>query len=65
MSPRRCDPPGPASGDPPAARSAAPEAERLIDSSTLLQGARSVLIDHNSVTYRLYVTRAGKLILTK
>jgi hemin uptake protein HemP len=38
---------------------------RTIASSDLLQGAREVLIQHDEKTYRLRVTRNGKLILVK
>lgn len=44
---------------PPAA-----EAQSL-DSRTLFGPAREVLIRHNGALYRLRLTRAGKLILTK
>ena len=36
-----------------------------VDSSQLLQGARELPIRHRGETYRLRLTRAGKLILTK
>jgi hemin uptake protein HemP len=39
--------------------------ERVVDSQDLLQGARSVTIQHNGATYRLQATKLGKLILTK
>ncbi|MES3002943.1 MAG: hemin uptake protein HemP [Pseudomonadota bacterium] len=43
-----------------------PEAKvRTVSSETLLQGARTVDIDHNGSIYRLQATRLGKLILTK
>jgi hemin uptake protein HemP len=46
-------------------RSAPPPQRRPVPSSTLLQGARVVEIDHNGEIYRLQATRLGKLILTK
>ena len=49
----------PSAGDGPATR------ERILDSATLLQSARSVLISHGGELYRLQATRQGKLILTK
>lgn len=49
---------GPAAGD-------ARHEGSILDSATLLRGARCVLIVHNGATYRLRATRAGKLILTK
>ena len=36
-----------------------------ITSSELLQGRQQVEIEHGGETYRLRVTKAGKLILTK
>jgi len=42
-----------------------PSALRTINSADLLQGAREVLIQHDEKTYRLRVTRNGKLILVK
>ncbi|MCH2209987.1 MAG: hemin uptake protein HemP [Fuerstiella sp.] len=36
-----------------------------IDSSTLLQGQRQVLIEHDGEIYRLVVTRNNKLLLQK
>lgn len=38
---------------------------RRIRSAELLQGEREVLIEHGSETYRLRLTRNGKLILQK
>jgi hemin uptake protein HemP len=37
----------------------------LLDSGALLQGHRTVEINHNGELYRLQATRLGKLILTK
>lgn len=36
-----------------------------VESASLLQGGKLALIRHNDLVYRLQVTRAGKLILTK
>lgn len=36
-----------------------------VQSSDLLQGGKSVVIDHNGQIYRLQATKLGKLILTK
>lgn len=38
---------------------------RTITSAELFHGAREVLIQHDEKTYRLQVTRNGKLILVK
>jgi len=38
---------------------------RTINSADLLHGAREILIQHEEKTYRLRVTRNGKLILSK
>jgi hemin uptake protein HemP len=38
---------------------------RTINSADLLHGAREILIQHDEKTYRLRVTRNGKLILIK
>ena len=37
----------------------------LLRSEDILQGQKEVRIDHEGVTYRLLVTRNGKLILQK
>ena len=42
-----------------------PAALRTVRSEDLLQGAREVLIQHGQETYRLRLTKAGKLILNK
>ena len=42
-----------------------PRAEPVLPSQALLQGQRSVAIEHNGAVYRLQATRQGKLILTK
>lgn len=36
-----------------------------IPAGQLFQGSQEILIDHNSETYRLRITKNGKLILTK
>ncbi len=41
------------------------QAVRTIDSQTLFGAAQQVLIAHQGETYRLQITRQGKLILTK
>jgi hemin uptake protein HemP len=38
---------------------------RIVKSHDLLEGAREIRIAHGAETYRLTVTRQGKLILTK
>lgn len=37
----------------------------VVPSERILQGQRSVAIEHNGAVYRLQATRQGKLILTK
>lgn len=54
--------PDPSPPAPPAR--AAPEAP-VWRSKELLNGAREILITHDDETYRLRLTRNGKLILTK
>ena len=55
----------------PSAQSAAMAASRsahpagTLESSALLQGAKTVSIVHNGAIYRLQATKLGKLILTK
>ncbi|MBL8849719.1 MAG: hemin uptake protein HemP [Planctomycetaceae bacterium] len=39
--------------------------QRVVRSEDILQGAREVLIQHGAETYRLRLTKAGKLILNK
>jgi hemin uptake protein HemP len=39
--------------------------EYIIDSTQLLQGRKSITIEHHGVQYRLQNTKLGKLILTK
>ena len=48
---------------PQAPQAAAPA--RTLPSADLLQGSRSVEINHNGAVYRLQATKLGKLILTK
>ena len=48
---------------PPAAPT--PTAERQVPSSALFQGRREIIIVHHGQEYRLRITRADKLILTK
>ncbi|MEO5658170.1 MAG: hemin uptake protein HemP [Polaromonas sp.] len=36
-----------------------------VESAEILQGQKTVEINHNGSTYRLQATRLGKLILTK
>ncbi|WP_346900134.1 hemin uptake protein HemP [uncultured Roseibium sp.] len=36
-----------------------------LDTRTLFKGRRELKIQHNSETYRLTITKLGKLILTK
>jgi hemin uptake protein HemP len=42
-----------------------PNRQRTLRSEDLLQGAKEVLIAHGEETYRLRLTRNGKLILHK
>jgi hemin uptake protein HemP len=49
----------------PAPASPRPGEVRALDSRQLFRDAREVLIEHNGALYRLRLTRAGKLILTK
>ena len=37
----------------------------IVKSDVLLQGNKSVAIEHNGALYRLQATKLGKLILTK
>jgi hemin uptake protein HemP len=45
--------------------SAAPGARKTLQLSELLGDAQGIDIDHNGHVYRLQITKAGKLILTK
>ena len=42
-----------------------PQAPPKIETAQLMQGRREILIQHGSQQYRLRITSAGKLILTK
>ncbi len=53
------EPPAPEEGTPAGCR------PRVIESATLFAGRREVDIRHGGETYRLRVTRNGKLILNK
>jgi len=55
----------PASGMSEISRSVPVLAPRSITSRELMQDARMLIIHHGSEQYRLQVTLAGKLILTK
>jgi hemin uptake protein HemP len=52
-------------GDSPAAREALPRAVARIASAELFRGRREVVIVHRGQEYRLHITKADKLILTK
>ena len=49
----------------PASELVAPSTLRELDSSSLLQGEKEVLIHHGGEVYRLRLTKNGKLILQK
>lgn len=49
----------------PGKRPQVAQAVRTIDSQTLFEAAHQVLIAHQGETYKLQITRQGKLILTK
>ena len=38
---------------------------QFVQSTDLFKGQKSVVIEHNGITYRLQTTKLGKLILTK
>jgi hemin uptake protein HemP len=42
-----------------------PERDRPLPSAALFQGRREIVIVHHGQEYRLRITRADKLILTK
>jgi hemin uptake protein HemP len=42
-----------------------PSATPILNSSDILRGQKVVPINHNGTIYRLQITQAGKLILTK
>jgi len=44
---------------------AAPPVDRQVPSAALFQGRREIIIVHRGQEYRLRITRADKLILTK
>ena len=44
---------------------AAPTTDRQVASAALFQGRREIIIVHHGQEYRLRITRADKLILTK
>jgi hemin uptake protein HemP len=54
--------PGPAP-DPLAPETEAPQVR--LASEALFRGSRTIVIAHRGQEYRLHITRAGKLILTK
>jgi hemin uptake protein HemP len=59
------DPPrGPGARAAPAKTASTSEVPR-IDVAMLMQGGREAILLHGAVEYRLRVTKAGKLILTK
>lgn len=49
----------------PSERPQAAQAVRTIDSQTLFGASQQMLIAHQGETYKLQITRQGKLILTK
>ena len=57
--------PEPHSTSPSPAPQRPPADARQLDSQSLFGAARELLIRHNGALYRLRMTRAGKLILTK
>lgn len=54
----------PPSHDTKPSQAPAPQ-QPVLQSQQLLQGHKTVLIEHNGASYRLQATRQGKLILTK
>ncbi len=52
-------------GDASIAREAAPRATVRIASTELFRGRREIVIVHRGQEYRLHITKADKLILTK
>jgi hemin uptake protein HemP len=48
-----------------AAPLAAPGSRKTLQLAELLGNAQGIDIDHNGLVYRLQITKAGKLILTK
>lgn len=57
--------PSPARVPDPSRGAEAPGQEITLPSSHLLQGRKSVQIEHNGALYQLRATKFGKLILTK
>ena len=57
--------PGTAPQQPTSARAPELQPARTVDSQALFGAARQLLIVHQGETYKLQVTRQGKLILTK
>jgi hemin uptake protein HemP len=55
----------PMSPGPAAPQAASPRAVSRIASDQLMRGQREIIIQHGREEYRLRVTAAGKLILTK
>jgi hemin uptake protein HemP len=53
------------SDDPPNGKSQSRHTPVVLQSSLLFQGANEVHIQHGNETYRLRVTKVGKLILQK
>lgn len=51
--------------DPPSANTRGNASPRRISSEQLLDGHRELIIEHGAETYRLLLTRNGKLILIK
>jgi hemin uptake protein HemP len=49
----------------PIAPLAEPRTDRRVPSAALFQGRREIIIVHQGQEYRLRITRADKLILTK
>jgi hemin uptake protein HemP len=52
-------------GDASIAREAAPRAAVRVASTELFRGRREIVIVHRGQEYRLHITKADKLILTK
>jgi hemin uptake protein HemP len=59
------DPVHPTNPDGEHAGSVPQQPPRQVDSADLLQGSRELLIQHEGETYRLRLTKTGKLILNK
>ncbi len=49
----------------PLASGQPPRLPDLVQAEHLFRGSQEILIAHNGETYRLRITRSGKLILTK